>query len=1061
MRNEPTKCPIFRKVSSTSFPSPWPTPEGCGRATFLSPRQKSRMRTWATRMSPFRFMVKGHATLVHQPRSPRNESPIAQGAVQRCCRAASRQSGISGRAVLNANCRQAAGNKLRRHCGVLLLAMALLGAVVAPVAHAAAAHDPATERASFKVAEGFDVSLFASEIEGVIKPIQIRFDPRGRLWVVGSAVYPQIKPGAFPNDKVLILDDRNRDGRIAADEVTVFADGLMIPTGIEVTGDSRGCYLGEGPNLWLLRDTDGDDRADQKEIVLRGFGTGDNHQNINSFRWGPGGEIWFCQGLHNLSRVETPWGVQALDQAGIWRFWPRRLKLEGFYGSAAEPQNPWGFVFTDWGEPIELAGNNSSIIYPVPGLTPRSRPDQPTLIWKDGRGRKMSGGEFVQTAHFPDHWQSRLIVAGYINNAVWTMNIADDGAGFALTDAEPLITTTNKSFRPVDARFGPDGALYLADWYNPIIGHYQASFRHPERDHERGRIWRVTAKGRALTQPPRLADASIDELLGNLNSKDRWTRDFAKLVLRDRSQAQVVSGVRSWAFQARHAELELKEVLGVLQSHEAVELALVERLVRAKDPGARAYAASVIGHWADRLESPLALLAPLAQDANPRVRLQTIVAASWVPKVEALDVVLAAAANGGDGFIDFGLRQAVFSLKPAWLPALQAGTLAIASDASKLSLLVRHDGSPDTLAAVRDLLASPQTGTGTQAALLQILAEHGNADDLARVLALNNPSLLERLLPLVVRSARLRLPTPPPHAIELVKPLLRSGSPKIHDEALRLAGIWKLGELKPELLARAATSPAAIDGLVSLDPAAAAQALAKMFQSSAAVAAPGSWLDPLLARKDALEPLIAALKQAPASATNARAALDHLNQRGFQHTGLYEAFAASLNPGSDNRWPWSDAFARELAAEVRQSGNPARGRELFQRDDLACLACHRVGTEGGLIGPALDTLGTAQPVDFIIGAILEPKKEIKEGFEAYEIETKSGDLLTGYRIRSDRSEVVFRESGATETTTLRREQVKTERSLGTLMPPALANSLSREELRDLVAYLASLGQPVR
>lgn len=929
---------------------------------------------------------------------------------------------------------------------------------VSALIHAA---DPAVEQASFKVAEGFDVNLFASEREGVVKPIQIRFDARGRLWTVGSAVYPQIKPGEFPDDKVLILDDRNRDGRIAADEVTIFADGLMIPTGLEVTGDASGCYLGEGPNLWLLRDTDGDARADEKKIVLRGFGTGDNHQNINSFRWGPGGEIWFCQGLHNLSRVETPWGVQALDQAGIWRFWPRRLKLEGFYGSAAEPQNPWGFVFTDWGEPLELAGNNSSIIYPVPGLTPRHRPDQPTLIWREGRGRKMSGGEFVQTTHFPDDWQGRLVVAGYINNAVWTMNLADDGAGFALTDAEPLITTTNKSFRPVDARFGPDGALYLADWYNPIIGHYQASFRHPERDHERGRIWRVTAKGRAPTQPPSLADASINELIGKLNSRDRWTRDFAKLVLRERPQDQVVSAVRSWANDVRRTELELKEALGVLQSHESVAPALVERLARATDPGARAYAASVIGHWADRLANPLALLTPLAKDQQPRVRLQVIVAASWVPQLEAIDMVLEAATHGTDPFIDYALRQAVFSLKPLWLPALQAGQLAATADATRLGLLVRYDGSADTLAAVRELLARLQTPANTRASLLRILAEHGDTADLARVLMLNEPVALERLLPVVVRSARLRLPAPPANAARLLKPLLADGNSQIQGEALRLAGIWKLAELKPELIARAASSPAAMDGLVALDPAAAADLFVKRMQTAEAVAGVDSLLEPFLNRKDALDLLVTGLATIPPSGTNARAALDFLNQRGFQHAALLNALTTAVGTRPTQRWQWSDAFARELAVEVRESSDAARGREVFHRAELACLACHRVGGEGGIIGPALDTLGTAQPVDFIIGAILEPKKEIKEGYEAYEIETKSGDLLTGYRIRSDREQVVLRESADTETITLRREQVQTERPAGTLMPPGLVDSLTREELRDLVAYLATLGRPAR
>ena len=172
---------------------------------------------------------------------------------------------------------------------------------------------------------------------------------------------------------MLILEDTDGDGR--CDKTTVFADGLMIPTGLEL-GDG-GAYVGHGTELLFLKDTDGDDKADERRVLLRGFGTGDNHQNINSFLWGPGGELWMSQGLHIRSRVETPWGIVRLEQAGIWRLWPRRLKLEGFYGSEHEPQNPWGFVFTDWGEPIVLAGNNSSTIYPVPGLIVNHRDDPP------------------------------------------------------------------------------------------------------------------------------------------------------------------------------------------------------------------------------------------------------------------------------------------------------------------------------------------------------------------------------------------------------------------------------------------------------------------------------------------------------------------------------------------------------------------------------------------------------------------------------------------------------------------------------------------------------------
>ena len=147
--------------------------------------------------------------------------------------------------------------------------------------------DPAAERASFTLAEGFEAALFASEKDAVVKPIQIRFDARGRLWVIGSTVYPQIEPGQAPDDKVLILEDTDGDGR--CDRTTVFADGLMVPTGLETLADGSGCYVGHGTELLLLKDTDGDGRADTREVVLRGFGTADSHQNINSFAWGASG----------------------------------------------------------------------------------------------------------------------------------------------------------------------------------------------------------------------------------------------------------------------------------------------------------------------------------------------------------------------------------------------------------------------------------------------------------------------------------------------------------------------------------------------------------------------------------------------------------------------------------------------------------------------------------------------------------------------------------------------------------------------------------------------------
>ncbi|HXJ76738.1 MAG TPA: hypothetical protein VNM37_28030, partial [Candidatus Dormibacteraeota bacterium] len=336
-----------------------------------------------------------------------------------------------------------------------------------------------------------------------------------------------------------------------------------------------------------------------------------------------------------------------------------------------------GYVFTDWGEPIVIAGNNSSAIYPVPGLVVNHRDDAPPLIWKNGQGRKSSGGEIVGTTHFPPEWQGMLIIGGYINNAVWALKISDDGAGFSLEDRPPLIRSTSRNFRPVDAKFGPDGALYLCDWFNPIIGHYQASFRHPDRDKSHGRIWRVTAQGRPLTKAPQLVGADMDQLLEHLRSADRWTRQFARRSLADRPTAEVTAALDRWTSTSGLSEQTLVEALGVYRSHEVVASNLLARLCHAQASGARAYAASTVGAWADRLSDPLSLLRPLATDEHPRVRLQTIIACAAIPSAEALEVASRAMDLPADKFIEYGFRQTVFALKSSWLPALRAGRLQL------------------------------------------------------------------------------------------------------------------------------------------------------------------------------------------------------------------------------------------------------------------------------------------------------------------------------------------------------------------------------------------------
>ncbi|MFM7137272.1 MAG: PVC-type heme-binding CxxCH protein, partial [Planctomycetota bacterium] len=210
--------------------------------------------------------------------------------------------------------------------------------------------DPVAELAEMQVAEGYEVNLFASD-PMITKPLQMNFDPQGRLWVSSSAIYPQIRPGEVADDKVTILEDRDGDGR--ADVATTFADGLLMPTAVLPDGRG-GAYVANSTEFLHFSDTDGDGRADRRSVVLSGFGAEDTHHIIHTFRWGPDARIYFNQSIYIHSHVETPKGVRRLNGGGIWRFRPepaddvagRAFALDVFSRGWV---NTWGHAFDRWG----------------------------------------------------------------------------------------------------------------------------------------------------------------------------------------------------------------------------------------------------------------------------------------------------------------------------------------------------------------------------------------------------------------------------------------------------------------------------------------------------------------------------------------------------------------------------------------------------------------------------------------------------------------------------------------------------------------------------------------
>ena len=373
-------------------------------------------------------------------------------------------------------------------------------------------------------APGYKMELFASDEEfpDLANPVQMAFDNKGRLWVATMATYPHYLPGDVkPADKLLILEDTDNDGK--ADKQITWAGDLHIPMGFEIAHD--GVYVSQSGSLVFLQDTDGDDKYDQKEVLLSGFDDHDTHHAIAAFCADPSGAIYMAEGVFLHSNVETAYGPVRGTNGGFFRYSPQGKHLMRY--AQFHIPNPWGIAFDAYGQDFFLHTSGTSFSWMMPGSVKNAygvNLRAPDLI-TSSKVRPTSGLEFVSSRHFPDDVQGDVLLCnaiGYLGAK--QHQIIEDGTGFTTKYRQDLFKSSDRNFRPVDLEFAPDGSLYVVDWHNVLIGHMQHNARDPHRDHSHGRVFRITYPDRPLVKPAKVHGASIAALLDNLKLPEYRTR---------------------------------------------------------------------------------------------------------------------------------------------------------------------------------------------------------------------------------------------------------------------------------------------------------------------------------------------------------------------------------------------------------------------------------------------------------------------------------------------------------------------------------------------------------
>lgn len=576
------------------------------------------------------------------------------------------------------------------------------------------------------VPKGFQIQAFADEtmFPELAKPVQLNFDNKGRLWVACMPTYPQWKPGdAPPDDRLIILEDSDHDGK--ADACKVFYDKLHCPTGFEFW--NGGVLVVDQPRMLFLKDTDGDDKADVVVQLMDGWASDDTHHTCGAFEWSHGGKLHMLEGIATSTTLETPWGPHRSQGAGgAYVMDPRSLKIRQF--ALPGQYNMWCYVFNGWGQGIVGDGTTANQAWdtPLSGAQFGGRTGLNFVFNNEGM-RPALGSEFLSTRHFPDDVQGQFTYACVINmNGLPRFSVADNGGGYAGArlkneDGSPddLIRSSDKHFRPADPQIGPDGALWFGDWANALVGHMQYSQRDPNRDHTRGRIYRLVYPERPLVTPVTQFGKPASEILEQLREYEWRTRYRARRELHGRPSEEVVPAVEAWVKSLKKDDPEYDrlrtEALWIQESHHAINSELLSGVLTCNTADARAAAIHIVADEHESLPDAQALLIAASKDAHPRVRTEAARGLSFFANIEAATALLAMTTFDADYWVDYTIQHALGANEKIWRADFLTGKIT--------------EAGPRATGIVTQLMAASKSGAAALPFLQTLMSQQPKPEE--------------------------------------------------------------------------------------------------------------------------------------------------------------------------------------------------------------------------------------------------------------------------------------------------------------------------------------------